>query len=173
MLYQTSFLVSAWGKIYPREYFEDIPFSVGMLFEDSAIMYRIFEKAEKIAYGNAKRYGYMHREGSITTNSFSERDCDILTICRQITEHMADKSQALQRAAASYHVVGALRIYLNAPPGDEFRKQVRESVGVIEQKGWQVLLDKRARRKTKLALLMFFTARPLMPAVYRHIDRWK
>ena len=173
MLYQTSFLVSAWGKIYRRKYFDDIKFPFGMLFEDSAIMYKVFEKAEKIAYGNAKLYGYMHREGSITTNGFSKRDCDILTICGQITDYMADKSEALQKAAASYHVVGALRIYLNAPPTEEFRQPVEESVAIIRQKGRQVLSDKRVRRKTKLALLMFFTARPLMPAVYRRIDRWK
>lgn len=173
MLYQTSFLVAACGKIYRREYFDDIQFPLGMLFEDSAIMYKIFDKAERIAYGNAKLYGYMHREDSITTHQFSVRDCDILTICRQITEAMSDKSEALQKAAASYSVVGALRIYLNAQPKDAFAEQIRYSAGVINQKGMRVLLDKRVRRKTKLALLMFFTARPLMPTVYRHIDRWK
>ena len=173
MLYQTSFLVSAGGKIYRREYFDDIKFPLGMLFEDSAVMYKIFAKAKKIAYGNARLYGYMHREGSITTNKFSKRDCDILTICDQIVEYMSDKSAALQRAAASYNVVGALRIYLNASPRDEFKPQIDYCVGLIKQKGRQVLFDRRVRRKTKLALLMFFTVRPLMPAVYRHIDRWK
>ena len=115
----------------------------------------------------------MHREGSITTNKFSKRDCDILTICDEITAYMADKSEALQKAAASYHVVAALRIYLNAPAGEEFRQQVSDCVRLIKAKGGGVLRDKRVRRKTKLALLLFFGARPVMPTVYRHIDRWK
>ena len=91
MLYQKSFLVSAWGKLFRREFFDDILFPYGMLFEDSAIMYKIFNKASKIVYGDAKLYGYMHREGSITTSKFSKKDCDIIKICQHIEEDMSDE----------------------------------------------------------------------------------
>ena len=41
MLYQKSFLVAAWGKLYKKDYFEEIEFPKGMLFEDSAVMYKM------------------------------------------------------------------------------------------------------------------------------------
>ncbi|MBZ4299800.1 glycosyltransferase family 2 protein, partial [Streptococcus pneumoniae] len=66
MFYQKSFLVSAWANIYKKELFDDIRFPVGKLFEDSAVMYLLFEKCEKIVYSNAKLYAYVHRDNSIT-----------------------------------------------------------------------------------------------------------
>lgn len=115
MFYQKSFLVSAWAKIYPTEFFRDIKFPVGVLFEDSAIMYRLFDKADKVVYGTAKLYGYMHRENSITTKKFSINDCDILKICEQISAYMEERKENLKKAAKSYHMVAAFRIYMNAP----------------------------------------------------------
>lgn len=173
MLYQKSFLVAAWGKIYRRNVFADIRFPYGMLFEDSAIMYRVFDRAGKIVYGNAKLYGYMHRENSITTKKFSIRDCDILAICSQIVDYMKDRSPKLQKAADSYQVVGALRVYLNAPVGLEFDEQINECKKIIGQKGKKVLMDSNARKKTRIAVFMYLFARPVMPVVHKKIDRWK
>jgi len=173
MLYQRSFLVSACGKIFKRKCFDDIQFPLGMLFEDCAIMYQIFDKVNHIAYSNAKLYGYMHRENSITTKKFSKRDCDILTICSQIVEYMGNRSSVLQQAANSYQIVGALRIYLNAPKGTEFDKELRYCKQLIKKNSMGVLLDGKVRNKTKMAVLMFYLSRPIMPYVYKKIDRWK
>jgi len=48
MLYQRSFLVSAWGKLFRNSLFYQIEFPKGKLFEDSAIMYKVFENAKKL-----------------------------------------------------------------------------------------------------------------------------
>lgn len=173
MLYQKSFLVAAWGKIYRRRCLDEILFPVGMLFEDSAVMYRIFDKANKIAYGNARLYGYVHRENSITMKAFSGKDCDILNICSQIIDYTSERSREMQKAAASYQVSGALRVFLNAPKTEEYAGQVRYCKHLISQKGIQVMADRNARRKTKLAVALFYLARPVMPFIYKKIDRWK
>lgn len=173
MLYQRSFLVAAWGKLYRRYLFNDILFPYGMFFEDSAVMYRIFDKATKIAYGNAKLYGYMHREGSITTNSFSKRDCDILIICNQIAEYLSDRGERLQKAARSYQTAAVLRIYMNAPRNGEFDDELKVCEDFLRENGNRVLHDKNIRKKMKMALLMYKLVRPMMPIVYKKIDRWK
>ncbi len=173
MLYQKSFLVSAWGKIYPRDVFDEIEFPVGMLFEDSAVMYRIFEKVEYIVYGDAKLYGYMHREGSITTQQFNCKDLDILKICKEITEYMITKPLAMQKAATSYEVVGALRVFLNAPRTGEYDKTIRETEQLIKRNGFSVLKDRNARRKTRIGILMFITSKPLLFLAHKRINRWK
>ena len=172
MLYQRSFLVSAWGKLYSKKLFDEIKFPVGMLYEDSAVMYQLFDRCEKITYGNAKYYGYFHREGSITTNKFSKKDLDILTICNQIETYFSGRKEVYENAINSYYVAAALRIYLNAPD-HEFRQAKLNAEEIINNRGRKVLQDKNVRKKEKLALLLFYDFRILMPLIYRHIDRWR
>lgn len=173
MLYQRSFLVSAWGKLFRRDVFDDILFPYGMLFEDSAVMYKIFDHANKIAYGNARLYGYMHREGSITTKKFSKKDCDILVICQQITEYMSNRNVKLQAAARSYYTAAAFRVYLNAPRNGEFEKEIKESEKILNENSWLVMKDSFVRRKIKAALIIYTFCKPIMPFIYKRIDRWK
>lgn len=173
MLYQRSFLVAAWGKLYKKECFKDILFPYGMLFEDSAIMYKVFDKTQKIVYGNAKLYGYMHREGSITTKKFSKKDCDILIICDQLIEYMSSRSKRLQNAARSYQAAAAFRIYMNAPRNGMFKVEIKKSQQLLKANRKFLMQDPYIRKKMKMALLLYTFARPLMPIVYKKINRWK
>lgn len=173
MLYQKSFLVAACGKIFPREYFSDIQFPYGIVFEDSAIMYRLLDRAKKVVYGNAKLYGYMHREDSITTKAFSERDLDIIKICDEISMYMSSRNEKLQAAARSYQLAAAFRVYMNAPKTKEFEQSRSECEKLLGDNAKRVLKDKQIRRKMRIALLMFLYAKPLMPFVYKKVNRWK
>ncbi|WOO38857.1 glycosyltransferase family 2 protein [Anaerocolumna sp. AGMB13020] len=173
MMYQTSFLFSAWGKLFKRELFAAIEFPIGLLFEDVAIMYQVFSKTKSIVYFNAKLYGYLHRENSITTNHFSKRDCDILDICKGQVEFSKKYSKDVYKAAKAYQVVGALRVYLNAP-NDKSYDKVKEKCEDIIQKGFQeVLKNSHCRSKLKLSLLLYAVNKSLMKKVYVRIDRWK
>lgn len=172
MLYQHSFLTAAWGKIFPKSFFDRILFPVGMLFEDSAIMYKLFDRATEIVYGNAGLYGYMHRENSITTKKFSVRDCDILNICEEMEHYFADRDDKLKAAAMVYHGTAAFRIYMNAPRRG-YEAYVLEAKTYLNQNGKCMLKNKNIRTKMRLALLLYRYARPVMPVVYRFVDRWK
>ena len=174
MLYQKSFLVSACAKIYRKEYFDNIKFPVGMLFEDSATIYKIFECADRIVYGDAKLYGYMHRENSITTKKFSKADCDILYICDEIVAYMdRKKDHDLIAASLAYQMSAAFRIYLNAPRNNQFNDEIKKSEDIIKTNSYKVLLDKNVRRKAKIAIIMFACSKKMMIKVYKHVDRWK
>lgn len=173
MLYQQSFLVAACGKIFKRSLFQAIRFPRGLLFEDSAIMYRVFDQSSGVVYGDAKLYAYRHRQDSITTSSFSRRDADIMAICQEIVDYFKPRQLTLRRSADAYQVVGALRIYLTAPNTEDYRDLKRQAKIIIHQKGWGVLRDSGARLKTRLALVLFFMARPLLPYIHKRVDRWK
>lgn len=173
MMYQTSFLFSAWGKLYRAELFNDICFPVGLLFEDVAVMYKLFAKCEKIVYTDAKLYGYLHRENSITTAKFSKRDCDILGICKKQVAFAENFSPKVYKAAMTYQVVGALRVYLNASNSDEFQEEIQFCKKIIRQNIKNVLFNNRCRAKLRIALLLFCINENLMRRVYAHVDRWK
>ena len=76
MWYQTSILPSACAKLYRREIFDTHRFTPGLIFEDIDLLHELFWCAEKIIYTPSMLYGYVHREGSITTRPFSEKDLD-------------------------------------------------------------------------------------------------
>lgn len=60
------FDMGAWSKLYHRSLFEDIRFPVGKLSEDYYIMYKIFDKAQRISYLDIPCYNYLQRKNSIT-----------------------------------------------------------------------------------------------------------
>ena len=64
---------AAWDKLYKRELFDKIRFPVGRLFEDAAIMYRIFELAKKIVSTKKQLYYYVQRQGSISNCDYNKK----------------------------------------------------------------------------------------------------
>lgn len=172
MWYQTSFLPSAWGKLYRRSLFADRRFTEGRLYEDIDIMHEVFFDAKTIVYNPSRLYGYLHRENSITTASFGIRDLDILLIADKLLAFAEDKP-ALQAAARAYAVTAAMRVYLNAPRDGSLREGVAKAKALIAQYGKAVQKDPHIRRKNRYALLLYFYCKPLMRFVYQFINRWK
>lgn len=172
MFYQKSFLVSAWGKLYKKECFNEIYFPEGMLFEDSAIMYKVFENAKKIAYGNARKYGYMHREGSITTKKFSNRDLDILKISNEILDYAMNRPELIP-AARAYYVTANLRVYLNAIKEENYKKIIDNCRKNIKDQYWKVFLDKNIRQKLRISLILFWLGHKPMQIIHKHKNRWE
>lgn len=170
MWYQRSFLPSAWGKLYDANIFKNIRFTEGIIFEDIDIMHEAFYLADKIVYTDAKLYGYMHHEDSITTKPFAKKDLIILDICQKLIDFSKDKNIKLQKAAQAYMITGAMRVYLNAP--DQFKKEIEVAKKLIQQYGKQVLKDSNIRKKTKYSLKIYLYCRPLLKIIYKHINRW-
>lgn len=171
MWYQKSFLPSAWGKLYKSEIFHHLRFTEGIIFEDIDMMHEAFDKAHKIVYTDSKLYGYIHHEDSITTKPFTRKDLIILDICQKLLDFSSDKSNKMKKAAESYAVTGAMRVYLNAPEG--FKKEKQKAENILEKFSKIVLKDKNIRKKTKYSLILFIYFRPLLKIAYRFVDRWK
>lgn len=62
------FDMGAWSKLYHKDLFNDIRFPEGKLSEDYYIMYKIFERAQKVSYVSTPCYNYLQRSNSITRN---------------------------------------------------------------------------------------------------------
>lgn len=173
MLYQKSFLVSAWGKLIKKSLFQDIIFPKGKLFEDIAIMYKLFDHANRIVYSNAKLYGYMHRENSITTKRFDKRDCDILEVSQSIVDYYGNRGEKLLKAAKVYQTNAALRVMLNAPDNDDFKDVISNCKAIVKSNYKKIIFDKNARFKLRIGLLLVVYCRPIVPFIYKRVDRWK
>lgn len=62
---------SAWGKLYPKCFFESIKFPVGSIYEDIAVVFYLLMKAKKVSFLGKKDYFYLVRNNSIMTSSFT------------------------------------------------------------------------------------------------------
>lgn len=172
MWYQKSFLPSAWGKLYRRELFQGKQFTPGRIFEDIDIMHELFDAANTIVYNRSKLYGYVHREGSITTKAFCTRDLDILLVADKILAFTEERPE-LRSAAEAYAVTAALRVYLNAPKEETFAKGISLATELLQWYGRKVMEDPNIRLKNRCALWLYFYCRPLMRFTYKFINRWK
>lgn len=173
MWYQDEILMSACGKLYKRELFEELQFEKGLLYEDVNIMHELVWKCNRITYGRAFLYGYLHREESITTKKFDERDMDILKICDKIMRFSEDKSKEIQCAAKAYYIVGNFRIYLNVTRNLKYLEVIETCERNIYLYCREVLKDNYIRKKLKGAIYLFLYARPLMKFIYKRVDRWR
>lgn len=59
---------SACAKLYARELFPLLAFPEGQLFEDFGVEATVFSSVDKACISGTELYGYLAREGSITTN---------------------------------------------------------------------------------------------------------
>ncbi len=78
--------VTAWGKIYRRDFFDDITYPVGRINEDVFTTYKTYAKAEKIIYLDMPFYKYRQREGSIIHTPFSIKNLDSLDGQREMKD---------------------------------------------------------------------------------------
>lgn len=172
MFYQKDFLVSAWGKLYKKSFFDKVEFPVGMLFEDIAIMYKLFSKAKRIVYSDAQYYGYYHRENSITTNAFSKKDLDILKICDSL-QIFAKEHPELKKSIRCYVINANFRIYLNAPRIQKYENIILKCKNYISDNAYSVIKDRNVRSKLRFAIALFLINKNLLMKIYPKINRWK
>ena len=70
----------ACNKLYKRSLFDDLKYPEGLINEDEALAYRLYYKANKVAFSSNIIYGYFMRANSITKSRFSKKNFDFLQI---------------------------------------------------------------------------------------------
>ena len=70
----------ACNKLYKKTLFDDLKYPEGLINEDEALAYRLYYKANKVAFSSNIIYGYYMRANSITKSRFSEKNFDFLKI---------------------------------------------------------------------------------------------
>lgn len=102
-----------WGKLFNVSLFENVRFPKGMLAEDLAIMYRIFDKAKKLVYIPVKKYHYCLREESLT-NSVSEKAvCDNYKYITEMKCYIEKKYPTLRSEGCVEYVWVCMQLFLH------------------------------------------------------------
>ncbi len=173
--YQKNISTSACGKLYSAELIKNIRFPSGMLYEDNLFLSLVLNKTNNISYGNAKYYGYRHRENSITTNCFSHRDIDILKIGEIILRNFKESDNDIKKSICAYQANNCLRIYLTATDTIEYRKDLDYCKKYLDENVSSIIHDKHIRKKLYFALLLYKThiPRKIFVKLHHNLKRWK
>lgn len=71
-------MITAWGKLYERNLFEQVRYPLGRIHEDEYITYKLVADAREIVFSDCKYYNYTIREGSIMSIYSPKRRYDQL-----------------------------------------------------------------------------------------------
>ena len=82
---------AVWFKLYRKALFDEVRFPVGKNYEDMAIFFSVFEKAEKVLIISECLYHYRQRKSGIMAEKFNEKQLDIIYICREHLNYVGKK----------------------------------------------------------------------------------
>lgn len=94
LLSQKKFQAQMWNKLYKKELFDGIIFPINRIYEDLAVNYIIFDKAEKIIFDSTPLYNYVYNENSSLNQSFNPKKLDFIFVCDEIEKYLKQKNQS-------------------------------------------------------------------------------
>lgn len=158
--------VSAWGKLYPAAFFEDIEFPTGRIYEDYATTYKAYAKAERILVHHVKYYYYTMRSNSITGQAFSEKNWDMLKAYDEVQAYLLENAfdEKMHNAFCGSKIKGLLFLYYKIMISKDcklYDEKLMELKSVIMKSKSKVLCSKDVDFKIKIALTVFLLNKKL------------
>lgn len=152
LLYQKEMISSAWGRLFQAELFREIRFPKGRLHEDVAVIYKLFDAADKIICGSEEKYYYFQRSDSIVNMGFDRRRMDYILFTDECIRYMQDNHPELRKAAVSRHFSACFDL-LSCMGKQKSENAEEYGILVSEIKKYRktVLSDPNARLKNRLA----------------------
>lgn len=90
-------------KIYKKSLYKSIRFPIGKINEDFVVLYKIFNKSEKIIYIKDILYNYEMRKDSITTSTFSIKNFDCYYNAKEAYEYAMNNLPDIKSQAEYYY----------------------------------------------------------------------
>lgn len=166
MFYQELFDTCAWGKMYKAELFDGVRYPKGLLFEDLPTTYRLFLKANKVVFNDEQSYFYLLRSNSIEGAAFSPHKLDSGLQLMALMDRDRDKLLPIIKSYDCRMVSFVFHLLLQMPEGYEHRKDFEERIRRVR---WEVLTDRRARKKARLACLLSFVGFSLVQKIFNQV----
>lgn len=155
--------VTAVNKLYKKELFENLRFEIGKIAEDAFIMIALIHHCRKVVATNEKKYYYVHRENSITTQKFSLKFLNVIEAYEQNANIIRENYPELADVAtmrlnwAYFYVLD--RLLVDA----DFKDKVLEDrlIAYLKKNTKNILLDSRFTRARKVSFLALCLSRKL------------
>ncbi len=160
MCYLREINCAAWGKIFIIDLFRDIRFPVGKIYEDMAIVYKLFDRAQKIVYVEYMGYFYYHRNGSILHSGFVEDKLERIYIADDILSFLKQKYPEIINSGYCRCLVSYLGAYMDLPFA---RRDVSIWTRVKKVRRY-VLRDTKCERNIRILALVSYSGKLITKA---------
>ena len=155
--------VTAVNKLYKKALFEQLRFRIGKIAEDAFIMVDLIHQCSKIVATNEKKYYYVHRENSITTQKFSLKFLNVIEAYEQNAKIISENYPDLYDVAimrlnwAYFYVLDRLLV------DNDFKDKVLEDrlISYLKKNKRSILMDGRFTRARKMSFLVLCLSRKL------------
>jgi len=152
------------NKLYAKELFNDIVLPEKRIFEDLAVMYRIIDRCNNIAFIDEKLYYYLNRSDSsskkIATDFFIEK----INIVNKRHQKLISKYPELRESLENYRIKNSIYIHWAISRngdkkyflGNDLYKEYKFIVGCIKDRGFfSIIKELNIKYKFLLGLLIF------------------
>ena len=155
--------VTAVNKLYKKELFNHLRFEVGKIAEDAFIMIRLLDQCQKVVATNEKKYYYVHRENSITTQKFSLKFLNVIEAYEQNANIIREHYPAIADVAtmrlnwAYFYVLDRLLV------DSDFKDKALEDrlIAYLKKNSMNILCDSRFTNARKISFLALLFSRKL------------
>lgn len=163
LLFAKGIEISAYGKLYHRSLWKENRFPKGKVYEDTAIMYKIIEEAQKIVYGDKKCYYYIARVGSISKQQgFNKNEEDYIIHTEQMLKFIEEKYPELQTAIHRFDIYAKFRILRMLIYTEPRNKQMeKEYIANIKKYQKEVFFCKQTPKRDKIAIILLSFGLPI------------
>ncbi|MBQ2835562.1 MAG: glycosyltransferase family 2 protein [Clostridia bacterium] len=156
ILCDKGFSISAWAKLYSKDLFNGVRFSIGKLNEDNGTTYKLILQCDKIAYGNKSIYNYYKRQNSITTSKFNLRKMDLVELTDKMCDEIDAKYPNLKDSTDKKRITSrfsVLRQMAVSKLNEQEKALEKEIVKYIKQRKTQILKNNKMSKRDKIALI--------------------
>lgn len=152
--------VSAWGKLYPLSFFDDIRFPEGTIYEDYATIYKLYNKAKRIHVLGNRNYYYVMRSNSITNRPLSRKNLDIINVINDIdyTMNKENYANSVKESFGGSKMKCLMYLYYKisiSPNACEFSHELYFINTQIHENIKKVLFSKYVKTSIKISLLVY------------------
>ena len=140
MYTEKTFFTTAGSKIFRKKLFDNIKFPQGLLYEDFAVMYRLFDAAKTVAFADAKIYYYRYTPTGITKSSFKKKHMDYFTVTDEVTAYIAEYHPERLSLVNDRTVRNAISFYRKmSESGYDDKEDLSRVRGYVKKHYWHYL----------------------------------
>ncbi|MCR5746610.1 MAG: glycosyltransferase [Lachnospiraceae bacterium] len=166
LLYQRGMISAPWGMISKKSLWNDISFPEGTAAEDMGTIYKLFLKADTIAYTDLVLYGYMQSASNTVYSTSSDRNPDYFLHSKEMLAFFSNNHPDCIKAASSRHLSACFQILSETQPEKNRSAFISEVYDSIHSVRGTVFRDKEARSKNRLAALGSYFS---LPFIHRYL----
>ena len=139
-------------KLFRSSLFSDIRFPDGNLYGDTAVLYKLFEKAHRVSYNTYSGYYFFIRKSSTYFLKFTPKKLDLIYNAQDMSNYLSERFPELQNPIACCVVWDNLHTYLQIPKRWKYRKYRKMVKNNIRKLRFKVISDYDANPHLKFAL---------------------